>query len=428
MNKIVFRIIAPIVVVSLAIIALKLGVTVAAKPELGNEPTSILLFHCISLFTFGAKDFGMPNGGNPILQNILYLTYFVAPLISLSALAECMYFFSKPILPLLLFRGNHFIIIGNGRVGKATANQLQNRFGAKSKVVIIDKNIEKESNGLQVFRNNKILVNADVLNSQILQKINIKKAKGVFILTDNEWVNLKTYYQIRDNISSNSNNRIYVRLSSVDLIHFLKNRNVNNDWDEQHHFINVHTAATHQLFSTFQNNKQTRKEKLIFAEWTKNPIKQVVLIGFGRFAHAILTELQIKNYLSSTKIIILDLDAEAAWKNYTSDNKIAKGLTPVLINGKMESLAILQKDINEDVMDETLVVFCSNDETVNIKTATNFHKMYDSNHSMKYILRIREGGTFPDHLLQAVVGKNYLLIPTYDWMEDFYEEEFSNWS
>lgn len=427
MNKIVFRIIAPIVVVSLAIIALKCGVTVAGKQDLGNEPASILLFHCIGLFTFGAKDFGMPTGGNPILQNILYLTYFVAPLISLSALAECMYFFSKPILPLLLFRGNHFIIIGNGRVGKATTKQLQDNFGIKSKVVIIDKNIEKESSGLQVFRNNKILVNADILNSEILQKINIKKAKGVFILTDNEWVNLKTYYQIRDNISNNSNSRIYVRLSSVDLIHFLENKNVNSDWNEQHHFINVHTAATHQLFSNFQSKKESRKERQTFAEWTKNPIKQVVLIGFGRFAQAILNELQINNYLNSSKIIILDLDAEAAWKNYTSDNKNAKGLTPVLINGKMESLSNLQKDINVDVINDTLVIFCSGDETVNIKTATKFHKMYDSNHSMKYILRIREGGKFPDHLLQAVVGKNYLLIPTYDWMEDFYEEEFSNW-
>ncbi len=314
MNKIVFRIIAPIVVVSLAIIALKLGVTVAAKPDLGNEPTSILLFHCISLFTFGAKDFGMPNGGNPILQNILYLTYFVAPLISLSALAECMYFFSKPILPLLLFRGNHFIIIGNGRVGKATANQLQNRFSAKSKVVIIDKNIEKESNGLQVFRNNKILVNADVLNSQILQKINIKKAKGVFILTDNEWVNFKTYYQIRDNISSNSNNRIYVRLSSVDLIHFLQNKDLNNDWRAEHHFINVHIASTHQLFSAYQNNQNSANPKSTFIVWNKAPLKQVVMIGFGRFAQAFLSEMKIKNYLSAAKIIILDLDAQGAWR------------------------------------------------------------------------------------------------------------------
>ena len=53
--------------------------------------------------------------------------------------------------------------------------------------------------------------------------------------------------------------------------------------------------------------------------------------------------------------------------------------------------------------------------------------MFDSHHAMKYILRIREAKAFPDHLLQAVVGKNYLLIPTYDWMVDYYQEAFSDW-
>ena len=131
--------------------------------------------------------------------------------------------------------------------------------------------------------------------------------------------------------------------------------------------------------------------------------------------------------MQSTKIVILDLDAEAAWKNYSSDNKSVNTLQPTLVNGKMESLSRLDPYLTDDFLNDTIVVFCSNDETVNIKTAANFHKMYDQQHSMKYILRIREADTFPEHLLQAVVGKNYILIPTYDWMEDFYEEEFFNW-
>jgi hypothetical protein len=427
MNKIAVRILAPLLVVSLAIIAFKSGVTVADKKDVENLPIGILLFHCINLFTFGAKDFGMPNGGPQFFQYVLYATYFIAPLISLSALAECFYFFSKPILPLLLFRGNHFIIIGNGRVGKAAVKQIQDSFKSKPRIVIIDKNIEKESSGLQVFRNNKVLINADVLNSKILEKVNIKNAKGIFILTDNEWVNLKTYYQIRENTMVNPSHRIYVRLSSVDLIHFLHSKEVNNDWNAQHHFINVHTAATHQLFSNFQSTQKSANEKVKFQEWTKNPIKQFIFIGFGRFAQALSTELHSKNLLDYANLIIVDLDAEAAWKNYTADNKKAKPLQPTLVNCKMEALAKLQPHIKDEFLNDTVVVFCANDETINIKTAANFHKMFDSHHAMKYILRIREAKTFPDHLLQAVVGKNYLLIPTYDWMEDYYQEAFSDW-
>jgi voltage-gated potassium channel Kch len=337
MNKIVFRILAPIIVVAVAIIALKNGVKVESQPELGKLPTSILIFHCVDLFAFGAKDFGMPYEGNPLLRELLYLTYFIAPIISLSALAECMYFFSKPILPLLLFRGNHFIIIGNGRVGKAAILQIQERFKSKPRIVIIDKNIEKESRGLQVFRNNKILINADLTNSDVLDKINIKKAKGIFILTDNEWVNLKTYYQICEKNSLRTNHRIYVRLSSIDLIHFLQNKELNCDWNVHHYFINTHTAATHQLFSTFKGSQKMVVEKLKFSEWTKKPLKQIILIGFGRFAQALLAELYSKSYLDAATLIIVDIEADAAWKNYIANNKKANSLQPVLVNSKIES-------------------------------------------------------------------------------------------
>ena len=425
MKKVFVRIFAPIAVLILAIISLKSGVVLPDK-DLSKLPISMLIFHCIGLFTFGAKDFGEP-GGNFFWSKVLYFTYFIAPLISISAVAECLYFLSKPALSLLLFRGNHFIIIGNGRIGKAAAEQLQNRFKTKYRIVIIDKNIEVESTSYDVFKTNKIYINGDITNNEILEKINFKKARGLFILTDDEWINLKTFYLMSDDVKESLHKRIYTRVSSLPLKYFLEDKNLNVDWRINHKFINVHTLAIQQLFSNHKAKKMLYDEKEKLINWTKNKDKQFIFFGFGRYAQSLFYEMFNRGLIKSDNLVILDSNAESAWKNYSASYKFANMITPKIINGSISSFSEQHFCLSNIVQEDAIVFFCLSDETINIKTASVFHKMFDDSHSKQYVLRVQEEKSFPPHLLQAVVGKNYLLIPTYDWMEDFYEEEFSNW-
>lgn len=193
MNKLLLRLSIPIFIVCLTVLAFKNGVVVADRPELNQQPLSILIFHALNLFTLGAKDLGRPIGGPQGWQTVLFCMYYLAPLVSLTALAEVVYVLGKPFLPLLLVRGGHFVIIGNGRAGKAALKVLMEKYGDRTQVVIIDKDLQESGGGFNILHWRKLYLNRDVTDPQKLDELNLSSCRGFFIVTDDELLNLKLY-------------------------------------------------------------------------------------------------------------------------------------------------------------------------------------------------------------------------------------------
>ena len=75
-----FRVFLPLFIIVGAIFCLDNGVVVHKLPDLQNEPDSIILFHVISLFTFGAKDFGAPEVESTFISNRTSIPWIVEPL------------------------------------------------------------------------------------------------------------------------------------------------------------------------------------------------------------------------------------------------------------------------------------------------------------------------------------------------------------
>jgi hypothetical protein len=49
--------------------------------------------------------------------------------------------------------------------------------------------------------------------------------------------------------------------------------------------------------------------------------------------------------------------------------------------------------------------------------------MYDRKDEIRYIIRATTKNNFPEKLLENFLGTNFILIPTYDWVKAYFEDE-----
>ena len=122
-------------------------------------------------------------------------------------------------------------------------------------------------------------------------------------------------------------------------------------------------------------------------------------------------------------VVIIDINAEEAWRNHVIDHGNAAGLKPQLITSKMESLVSIDYDLEADSHEHTIAVFGSADESRNMRSAAAFHKLFDKGHRVKYVLRTRYMDSFPPEFLGSVLGPEVILIPSFDWIKAYYEDE-----
>ena len=135
------RLILPFFIISGSIICIRNGVVVSKLPELSKEPNSMLIFYIISLFTFGAKDFGIPIAGPWILQILLWLFYFLSPLVTLIAMADILSIIRPFFIKYILNFRPYYLIMGYGRIGKSALDSIHHKIGKKTYSIILDKDI-----------------------------------------------------------------------------------------------------------------------------------------------------------------------------------------------------------------------------------------------------------------------------------------------
>ena len=109
-----YRILPSLLVFILALLAFNNGVYLEDKPNICTDTLFVQIYYSIGLFLLAGIDFGMPIGGTEFYRILLYISYFLAPLITVSAVIEVALktigsdYLEKP------FK-NHVVIIGSSK-------------------------------------------------------------------------------------------------------------------------------------------------------------------------------------------------------------------------------------------------------------------------------------------------------------------------
>ena len=167
----------PLLIVVISVICMRLT-SVSEVPNIQNQPLSMLFLYAFNLFTLGGINLGFPDISNSA-GIILLSMYFIAPLISISALIEALFSYFNVLNRLKILAGNHYVIFGAGKISGEIPGIISNLEIHKLKpptIVVIDKsdNVTLEKHPKCIF----IKSNASI---ELIDEVNVYKAKCIFL-------------------------------------------------------------------------------------------------------------------------------------------------------------------------------------------------------------------------------------------------------
>jgi hypothetical protein len=439
------RLILPLIIICGSIFCIRNGVVVSKLPELNTEPNSMLIFYIISLFTFGAKDFGAPIAGHWILQSLMWLFYFVSPLVTLIAMADILSIIRPLYVKYVLNFRPYYLIMGYGRIGKSALEAIHNKIGKNTYTIILDKNIDDSENNFTVVFEHSLMLQKNLLVPDNWKPFITKRCKGVYILTDKELLNLSIYNELKLFLSSKglSNIEVFTRIRSLEIFHRLgiNNGKLSNDGKEttsSHYFINVHQETPNLLFNSTEiidvlNAQDPIKNHFNTQLIQFNKIKQInfdsfVFIGFGTFSSCFFVHLiEQKIIFPNSKIIIIDPFARKNWGSFVLDRPSTEIYDPQLFENNFEELVDAVHPKLEDLIGmKSLCFFATNDEERNIQLAAYFTRKQKTCCQVYSIIRTKYIDVMQPDLVDALVGKDkWVMIPTYTWIKLCFDQKIS---
>lgn len=414
------KIILPLIIIIGSIYALRNGVIVRKMPDLNNEPISITLFHIISLFTFGAKDFGAPIAGPLLLQILFYSFYFIAPLITLVAMADLMSLIRPAFVKWIMSHRKYYVVIGYGKMGKAVLDAINIKKGKKTYVLILDKNIDESEKGFSILFEHTIYFKKEVDHIENWNKYISKNCAGIFIVTDDEILNLRIFDSVKQ--ICHKETLIYNRIQSMELS--LK-------WDNSStiqtlNFVNTHIAAPDLLFQPELEIKKINTESKIgkhflkqyelFSTWKDEKYDVLLFVGFGTFSQYLLSALAKKGAISNvTDIYIVDPNGKKNWNEITID----------IPQNYFKSVSFIENDfslfidkLSNDFIDLNLIgIYATNNDFENLQAASFINRKYKQT-KLHNIVRTHFNNFLPEEMLNDFFYTNeYVIVPTYSWAQ-----------
>ncbi|WP_144392570.1 NAD-binding protein [Pleionea sediminis] len=297
-----------------------MGVEVSERANVPEEGLLTKAYYTLGLFVLGGMDIGTPTDGPLAGRILLWLAYFSAPIITVSAIIEAVVNILTPDHLGILRAKNHIIVVGRSDLVPVYLERLRQR-NPKSIIVLVIKNAKAtEVDELKSLYRVKVIY-GDTTHPFILFKLRIPQSKKIYLLDDSDFYNLESFSQIVEK-NPGIANKIFIHLADLRLLRSLEK---SGNLDTAEIFNSYQTAArtlvNSALLSHFQNTKP--KDIIVFA-------------GFGRFGQSILEELQEQASNAFEAVAIIDIDAKRRVMVVDEQNRDAFNYQREVIEGDIK--------------------------------------------------------------------------------------------
>jgi hypothetical protein len=325
----------------------------AGTSERAGIPASGLftkLYYTLALFVLGGVDLGMPQGGPPLAQSLLWFAYFAAPAITTVSLIEGVLRALAPEHWQLRRLRGHVIIAGAGGIGQLFLRRLR-RQRATEPVVLVD--LQQDHRAKTALRYHAHLLVGDIRTDAVLDALHLERAARVFLLTGDDFANLDAAAKILQRAPALAE-RTVVHVSDL---HFMRVMNDTKVAKECEIFNSHDIAATHlvqtELLSHFQ--------RTAFRD-------VVVLAGFGRFGQSVLASLQTLAPDKFGRVVIMDIEAGSRTAVFAQQVGFKDFYERQIIDGDLSDPRTWHRITGLDAHEPVFVLGCG-DDSVNLHTA-----------------------------------------------------------
>ena len=346
------------------------------------------LYNTMGLFAFAGNRFGFPQTA------LLTVVYFLAPLVSASALFEAMFRLAGERNSLLLvgLRG-HNVVCGLGSIGALVARHLDEKGQFQVLVDLRDDARNIGALGEQRDIGAHLMVHGDMTSLAVLQRCRAQRARTVWLTADNDMVNLRAVAQLRTDggVSNQAHPLIYCQIRDPDLLRQLRADQLKvAPQTRSVSYFDGHELAAKALIAKLFSNKWLPELRLPtvghltassgvsveFAVSLAEPTpRRFVIVGLGRFGRAVLDQLLVLAPVSS-ELVAIDLRQSAVSAAVAGLSRSA-GQRVTAVVGEVSAADwqaqmdrwVPSNSATNGTVPTTIVLLCTDNDKENLKVA-----------------------------------------------------------
>lgn len=356
-----WRALAFVIVYAVAMVALSMGVGLSQR-DLADASLLQRAYYALGLFVLGGLDLGTPVGGPELARTALWVAFFVAPVITVSALVETAVRLIGPLALRMRRLSGHVVLGGAGRLTLIYVRRLRER-DPKRTIVVVDQDADHPLIAELRDLHHAIIVIGDVARSEVLGGLRLDAAHRVVLLTGDDFANLDAAAKVL-RLAPGMAGRIVVHVSDLRVIRETKGSSIARACE----IFNGHEFAAINLV---QEHLMKRFESTPYRDL-------IVLAGFGRFGQTVLHQLQKHALGSFGRVVIIDESATSQAIAFAEEPGFSDEYDRTLIDGNLRDPAIWVR-IGEIVAahgEAPVVVMGSGDDGTNLHAALRVRRQH----------------------------------------------------
>jgi len=356
----VWRGLAFALVYVIGFVGLSSGVEVSERALVGAG-VAARAYYALGLFVLGGLDLGTPVAGPAFGTTLLWSAYFLAPLITASALIETAVRLVSPLA--LRFRPltRHVVLGGAGRLSLLYVRRLRERDRGRTIVVVEREPDRALVTELRVHR--ATVVRGDITSDQVLRGLRLDRAHRVLLLTGDDFANLDAAARIM-RMAPRLKGRIVAHLSNLGLMRETADSSVGRACE----IFNGHESAARSLV----------RNQLLERFHATPDRDMVVLAGFGRFGQTVLHQLQEHAGGSFGYVVIIDTEAASKARAFEDQPGFAGDYERLVADGDLLDPDIWQRvsEVARTRAQEPVVILASGNDGTNLHAALMVRKRH----------------------------------------------------
>ena len=310
----------------------------------------------------GGLDIGTPAGGPLLGRLLLWTAYFVAPIITASALLEAAVRLIGPLAFRVRPLAGHVVLAGAGRLTLLYVRKLRKN-DARRTVVVVERNPNHPLLSELRDLHRAVIVSGDITSDEVLRGLRVERTHRVLLLTGDDFANLDAAAKIL-RLAPDRAGHIVVHVSDLGFMRETAESRVARDCE----IFNGHEFAAMNLVN----------EHLV-GRFRGTPYRDlVVLAGFGRFGQSVLHQLQQHALGSFSHVVIIDEHATRNARAFEDEPGFAEDYERAVIDGDLLDPEIWGR-IREVVLahghDPVIILGSGNDGT-NLHAALSVYKQH----------------------------------------------------
>ncbi len=283
----------PVLVSSVFVLAF---ITFLSSEMVGAAPIGRVLkalYFSISLFILGGLDIGLPDSASRLVTAILWLCYFIAPLLTASFAYD---FVQKKIFGRIPRRlSGHTILCGLGRNGQLIYELIRETMPKTHKLIVIEKNEANPYFAAVKKDPYAWLIQNDFVRMPVLESARIRSARRIIFTTNMDLENLNAVMEVQTQGLAHPQQAVFCHLGDLEMFDNLKHTLFKEETYKRVRVFNGYQCATRELYGRLRGEGFYQSDGTVF-----------LLFGYGRFARMLFSHIiQDSQRTAADEIIIV---------------------------------------------------------------------------------------------------------------------------